>query len=105
MNTSIKTLFRLPVLIVWLGLILADSANGQSGDYSGFDWVSYDGVTAEIIGTYGSLAGAVAIPSIVIDTNDIVYAVTSIGPYAFDYNISLISVTIPNSITNIGEGA
>ena len=40
-----------------------------------------------------------------IETVDIGNRVTSLGMYAFGYKDTLISVTIPNSVTNIEDGA
>ncbi len=49
-------------------------------------------------------SGNVIIPDSVT-YNGATYAVTSIGGYAFYYCSGLTSVTIPNSVTSIGESA
>src|ERR1035437_9304352 len=48
--------------------------------------------------------GAISIPS-TVTYNGITYSVTSIGTYAFYESYYLTSVTIPSSITSIGEHA
>lgn len=64
---------------------------------------SYD-KTAEV--TYGSVEykGAVIIPSSVTNKST-TYTVTEIGSWAFYECTGLTSVTIPNSVTEIGYGA
>jgi hypothetical protein len=49
---------------------------------------------------YTGPGGAVSIPAVIAGL-----PVTSIGPQAFGYSVSLTNVTIPNSVTNIGIGA
>ena len=67
--------------------------------------------TASVTFKYGSFqnnspaySGDVVIPeSITVD--NIEYAVTSIGYYAFNYCSGLTSITIPNSVTSIRSSA
>ncbi len=51
-----------------------------------------------------SYCGDIIIPERV-NYNDVEYSVTRIGNMAFGYCYGMTSVTIPNSVTNIGEGA
>jgi hypothetical protein len=89
-----------------LSILVLESARGQEGVYNGFVWVSVDGETAEITGRpFGSLTGDVVIPSIVTDASGNNYSVTSIGAAAFGDCPSLTGVTIPDSVTNIGDEA
>ena len=54
--------------------------------------------------SYDSLSGAINIPASV-EYNRTTYPVTEIGKEAFRYCTGLTSVTIPNSVTSIGEKA
>jgi hypothetical protein len=80
----------LPVLLL---LTLTAVAQGQY-IYS----TNADGITLTITGYDGS-GGEVSIPSTI---NDL--PVTSIGSWAF-YSTSVTNVTIPDSVTSIGDGA
>ena len=53
---------------------------------------------------YSDYAGAIMIPSS-FTYEEITYNVTSIGNHAFDSCSGLTSVTIPNSVTEIGASA
>ena len=62
--------------------------------------------TAEVThnGSNGGYSGNITIPE-TITYNYIKYSVISIGKYAFDECSDLTSVTIPNSVTSIGDHA
>ena len=52
----------------------------------------------------GQYTGSVVIPE-TVTYKGTTYRVTSIGEWAFSYCHGLTSITIPNSVTSIGEGA
>jgi hypothetical protein len=94
-------------------LLLAGLAQGQSsGDYKGLEWqVNDEGTSINIYG-YDGAGGAVSIPETITvnpgTTNAITLPVTSIGDFAFFFRILTpepTEVTIPNTITTIGDGA
>ncbi len=91
--------------IAALALMRAGYASGQSsGDYNGFEWFSADGLTAQITG-YDGPGGNVAIPAVIVDLLGTNYSVTSVGDQAFYYFPNLTGVTIPSSVTSLGETA
>ena len=51
-----------------------------------------------------TLTGALVIPTSV-SNNAVTYTVTSIADYGFSSNEDITEVTIPNTVTSIGEGA
>lgn len=67
-----------------------------SGDYT---YSTYNSKTAYIVG-YSGKAANLTIPS-TIDG----YKITGIGDYAFRYNYTLKSVTIPDTVTSVGYSA
>ena len=77
---------------------MAESAKGQSGELSnGLEWEQI-GNAIEIY-DYKGTGGAVSIPATISNL-----PVTSIGEYVFKYS-PLTSITIPGTVTNIGEDA
>ena len=70
---------------------------------SGFAYKIVSGKNVEITRYLGKNS-VVTIPSTITD-NGVEYTVTSIGDRAFDGNSDIKSITIPNTVTNIGESA
>ena len=74
------------------------------------DVVVVNGIYYDISGTTatvtqgGDYSGAIVIPESITFKNS-TYSVTSIGKGAFNRCIGLTSVTIPNSVTSIGDEA
>ena len=111
-----KTLFL--VLFALLGLASAWAQNydfssvAPSGDTLYYTITDSTNHTVAVTSPHGPFywsgytkpAGTLIIPDTVTN-NGAVYAVTSIGYYAFGYCDSLASVTIPNSVTSIGDRA
>jgi hypothetical protein len=118
MNDVLKKLAASTLTAV--AIMLAGAAKGQSGNYNGLEWEQI-GNAVEIYGYNGS-GGAITIPATISNlpvvsiqggpyayrntlTNiSIPDSVTSIGNFAFQYCSSLISVSIGSGVTNIGEG-
>ncbi len=70
---------------------------------SGFTYKVISSNNIAITGYQGT-DSVITIPSKITD-NGVEYTVTSIGDRAFDGNSDIKSVTIPNTVTNIGESA
>ena len=95
----------IPLILILLAIPLSASAYEFSVGGIRYATLS-DGKSVEVTFkgyNYNSYSGSVAIPSQV--TYGTTYSVTSIGKYAFRDCSGLTSVTIPNSVTSIGESA
>ena len=61
--------------------------------------------TAQVVAGKEKYEGDIIIPASVVSDNNVTYSVVAIGDKAFSQCSDLISVTIPNSVTSIGERA
>ena len=93
-------------LIAILMLLLPVTASGYDFEVDGIYYnINADGVSVSVTNTsYHYYSGHVTIPS-VVTIDDIDYAVTAIGTWAFDHSSSLTHVTIPESVKFIGNHA
>ena len=93
------------LLFLLAAMLTSASAWAFTVDHLKYEVTSEDSKTVELIGYDGEMPmGSLAIPATVNnDGND--YAVTSIRGGAFYGCSGLTSVTIPNSVTSIGEYA
>ena len=84
---------------LFLAVFIASANQILLGDTSG-DWTySVSGSQATITG-YSGDGGAVEIPALLDGVS-----VVKVGPEAFFNNTSITSITIPDSVTSIGEAA
>ena len=90
-------------LIFILMMLLPMVASAQTEIDGIYYYLSSDN-TASVTSNPNQYSGSVVIPEKVTFEN-VEYFVTSIGSYAFSGCSGLTSVTIPNSVTSIGEGA
>ncbi len=95
MKTTFKKIFLLAAVVMTAMVCLAFSASAET--WGNYEYVVVDDETVEIIGYSGDDAELV-VPSL-IDEKQVV----SIGDSAFYYCDSLISITIPDSVTLIGS--
>ena len=91
------------LLIILMMLPLFASADPVEIDGIFYN-LNTDGNVAEVLGLLNTSQSSVVIPETVKYEN-VTYDVTSIGMHAFDKYSKLTSVTIPNSVTNIGAKA
>ena len=75
----------------------------EGDDESGFTYKIISGNNIEITG-YKGTGGFVEIPSTITD-NGVEYTVTRIGKGAFYNNVDIESITIPSTVTSIGDNA
>ena len=96
-----QSFFRLLLFVLFL------SANAEmlaKTEINGIYYILSDNDNTACIVSYNCCAGDINIPA-EISYNDKTYNVTSIGNSAFWGCSSLTSVTIPNSVTSIGDYA
>lgn len=63
-----------------------------------------DGPSVTLTGVDASLSGTLTVPE-TVTKGEITYTVTKIGAYAFYQNTGITGVTLPESVTSIGEAA
>ena len=94
--------------VIVMGMDDAEAAEpGQVGYQFTVGDVTYEVIAdgeVEVADASPRTTGEVSIPSVILDGSTS-YSVTSIGDYAFVDCISLTTVTIPDSVTVLGEGA
>ena len=87
--------------LAFLPLVVSAQAVEIDGIYYNLN-SSGDTKTAEVTQNPNKYSGNIVIPE-AVTYSDVNYSVTSIGDYAFTSCSGLTSVTIPNSVTSIGE--
>ena len=88
-----------------LSVFFSISASAYDVELDGIYYnLAQNGNIAEVTNGDIEYEGDITIPSS-INVNDTEYSVTIVGDSAFYKCISLTSITIPNSITSIGERA
>ena len=101
------------IFTFFIALVASVSAIYASNIKVGGIWYDFDSSTKTASVTYrgskydsysNEYSGSVVIPE-TVTYNGTTYSVTSIGYYAFSSCPSLTSVTIPESVKSIGDGA
>ena len=102
---SMKRRFTALMTTLILSVIFSISASAYDVEVDGiyYNLVS-EGNVAEVTEGYKKYSGSITIPSS-INVNEVEYSVTSIGRSAFSSCSRLTSITIPNSVTSIGDYA
>ena len=93
------------LLIFLVSAIITLYVNAQTFEYEGLKYsiTSEPGKTCEVAIQYANISGEITIPETVVYNNKN-YTVTSIGNWALS-GCSLTSITLPESLTSIGDGA
>lgn len=84
------------------GIMEIDSQDGESDDTNGLEYESTGANTLTLVG--GKTEGSLVIPR-TVKIKGIVYSVTGIKKEAFRDQLSITSLTIPNSLVYIGDYA
>ena len=99
---------KISTLRLWLIAAMLSVAHSASADYAKVDGIFYkldaNTATASVSSGDAAYVGEVVIPS-EIKVNDVTYAVTGIGDYAFSEDTDLTSLTIGSNVKSFGEGA
>ena len=99
-NLKSKTMKKI-ILLMLFAVLSWQNALSQTFTFEGLNY-TVTGVTTVKVANNSGATGAIVIPSNVTYNNSS-YAVTSIGEFVFARNITLTSVTIPDSVTTIGR--
>ena len=96
------------IKLFFLALFASFFSMTAYADVAEIDGVYYDVNTSTMEATVTAggtkYTGSVTIPE-TVTYKDVTYSVTSIGYFAFENCSGLTEVTIPNSVTSIGDGA